>query len=43
MYYSPWGRKESDTTETLNGTECILNRVALEDIMDMGPFEDHKP
>ena len=40
---SPWDNKESDTTEQLNWTEYILNRMAVEDIMDMGTFEDHKP
>ena len=27
--YSPWGHKESDTTESLNWTECNLIKISI--------------
>ena len=29
VYCSPWGRKESDTTERLNGSELIVFKVLI--------------
>ena len=31
MGYSPWGRKESDTTERLHFTEYIMRNAGLEE------------
>ena len=40
--YSPWGRKESDTTERLNRTELYYLTFNCADLMQSKSLEDGK-
>ena len=38
MGYSPWGRKESDTTERLHFTSSLFARDSVKSFIDINSF-----